>query len=1265
MEVTLEAFEAKDPSVAFTCTFIEKQLAPAFRSANNPQSQAHLAFTIQELLQFCNFTAEFQEIGPSSSNKTTALGSSETILRLIALWQSFSRPTLEVIRPLLVTKYSMESKAARHLSLPVYSNVNGFKEWLQFWVVDLMCKVTGKYAGRIFSVCTKVVENESINIALYLLPRLVLNILTGESSVHPKEILEEFTIVLKDAAVSVQSKNIEKRQLSCQTIFQLIDHLTIFIRSRRRDAGRQRLAMARKSGRFVNQDELDDDKDAPRQRVAAFVSGIPTILLAEASFRCKSYARALLHFEQHIRHERKTKSETEMQSEYSFLQTIYSHLEEPDGMEGISTLFLNPTLEQQILEHESAGRWTAAQTCYEVSVQTNPDDFKLHTGLISCLKNLGHLGTMLSHINGIAGSHPHWASELNSSTIEASWRLGSWDALDFALGKKYLPTFDTDIGRLLLFAKQKRWGDFRQTLKEAHERLLAPLVAASMESYSRTYDTVVKLSMLHEAETVCQQFWNSNDEKVDILSEESLKAWELRLKITLPSLKVREPILNLRRNLVHNLSDDESSMRSKIESGRIWLQTAKLLRSAGHFQPAFSAILHAAELQAPSATLQKAKWLLATNQHYKAISELKLVLARMDPKDGSSTVTHLAKDMSDMINLEYNAKADVSKASELKAKTLLMLAKAMDETSMGTSEAVATMFEAVTATQSRWEKGYFFLGRYYNKLLENSARSVVEVPQFFVHICLNYAYALTYGTRYIYQTLPRLLTLWLDAGSMLSRKPEPVDSKASVAFNKVNKLMKKLIDKIPAYQFLPAVPQLVSRIGHTNKSVHQILELLLSTVLVSYPHQTLWNLLSVSKSKHKLRSSRCEAIMKKVQAGAFKQANPETSNIINEGTALCDQLLVLCNYNIQGKVTMLNMSRDFRNLKRLAPLKMIIPIQKTLTVTLPADGSASNAAHRPFPFDPPTIEGFYDDIEVMNSLQKPRKITILGSDSKDYIFLLKPKDDLRKDARLMEFNGLINKLLKKDSESRRRNLYIRTYAVVPLNEECGIIEWVENTCGFRGIVGKSYRSKGIQVTPQEIRDILESKKAKPEELFTKMVLPNLGDRHGENILFDELTGDCVHVDLNCLFEKGTTFEKPEMVPFRMTHNMVDAFGVTGTEGVFRKSCETSLRVLRTNRESLLAVLETFIHDPLCEWDKRSAPQARGSNAKSFGLLKDLAAEVDNEEAVKHLSKIEVKLKGMAKQGLPLSIEGQVQELIAEATDPKNLSVMYVGWAPFL
>jgi len=37
----------------------------------------------------------------------------------------------------------------------------------------------------------------------------------------------------------------------------------------------------------------------------------------------------------------------------------------------------------------------------------------------------------------------------------------------------------------------------------------------------------------------------------------------------------------------------------------------------------------------------------------------------------------------------------------------------------------------------------------------------------------------------------------------------------------------------------------------------------------------------------------------------------------------------------------------------------------------------------------------------------------------------------------------------------------------------------------------------------------------------------LGDRHGENILFDSLTGDTVHVDLNCLFDKVSSRLSPD------------------------------------------------------------------------------------------------------------------------------------------
>ena len=123
----------------------------------------------------------------------------------------------------------------------------------------------------------------------------------------------------------------------------------------------------------------------------------------------------------------------------------------------------------------------------------------------------------------------------------------------------------------------------------------------------------------------------------------------------------------------------------------------------------------------------------------------------------------------------------------------------------------------------------------------------------------------------------------------------------------------------------------------------------------------------------------------------------------------------------------------------------------------------------------------------MSSLQKPRKITITGSNGSKYTFLCKPKDDLRKDARLMEFASMINRLLKKDPEAIQRRLRklpdplptllvcsqclmldIRTYHVTPLNEECGLIEWVNNVRPFRDILFKQYKKRGIVVNVREV-----------------------------------------------------------------------------------------------------------------------------------------------------------------------------------------------------
>lgn len=225
-------------------------------------------------------------------------------------------------------------------------------------------------------------------------------------------------------------------------------------------------------------------------------------------------------------------------------------------------------------------------------------------------------------------------------------------------------------------------------------------------------------------------------------------------------------------------------------------------------------------------------------------------------------------------------------------------------------------------------------------------------------------------------------------------------------------------------------------------------------------------------------------------------------------------------------------------------------------------------------------------------------------------------------------------------------------------------------------------------------------------LFTRSVgvwsavghIVGLGDRHTENILVDLTNGECVHVDFDCLFDKGLTLSRPEIVPFRLSLNMIDAMGLTGKEGTFRRTMEVCIGVLRDNKEMLLSVLEPFIRDPTVAWGRVGRAQQRSASTSATSFSTATVAPTinhENADAKLALAKISERLNGvyniihpnqdeivlayysrkaiapsrgigaLKEEALPLSVPGQVQRLIDEATAEANLAQMYVGWQPWM
>ena len=661
--------------------------------------------------------------------------------------------------------------------------------------------------------------------------------------------------------------------------------------------------------------------------------------------------------------------------------------------------------------------------------------------------------------------------------------------------------------------------------------------------------------------------------------------------------------------------------------------------------------------------------------------------------------------------------ADPSRETQqnlLTGRAHLLLAKWIDRAGQTQSDVIVRQYRLAVSCHSRWEKGHYYLGKHYNKLLESEkAKPPPKQAQTFVSgetaklVIENYLRSMVYGAKYLHQTLPRVLTLWLELGSAAEQPLDPVygndenfrshiSAQQRKMLTAVHAQLKKYIERLPAFVFYTALSQIVARICHANQAVYANLIDIIVKVVGQHPQQALWTLLAVLESSSKDRAQRGLTCLSKLQEHARKSRTDslDLKALIVQSSRLSKQLLQVCEKDIQGKPTNISITKDLGFSHKSAPCKIVIPLESTLTASLPTmtDNAKGVRAHKPFSKDIITISSFLEEVLVLSSLQRPRKISIRGSDGHVYALLCKPKDDLRKDQRLMEFNAMINRSLKKDSESSKRRLYIKTYAVTPLNEECGLIEWIDNLKTLRDILLVTYKQKNVVINYGELRTLLNEACSDHSKtpIFTKQVLAKfppvfhewfiemfpepsawfaarlrytrscavmsivghvlgLGDRHGENILFEETNGGTFHVDFNCLFDKGLTFEKPELVPFRLTHNMIDAFGAYGYDGPFRKSCELSLGILRAHEDTLMTILETFVYDPTADFI--------GRKKKHVNIVPDTPEGV--------LENVKNKVRGLLpNESMPLSVEGYVQELIRQATDPMRLASMYIGWCAF-
>jgi serine-protein kinase ATM len=620
-------------------------------------------------------------------------------------------------------------------------------------------------------------------------------------------------------------------------------------------------------------------------------------------------------------------------------------------------------------------------------------------------------------------------------------------------------------------------------------------------------------------------------------------------------------------------------------------------------------------------------------------------------------------------------------------------------------EGLAEMMRTADPKRKENLKKHHSSAKQWFKIDDDEYQRLKQIRERFIAQSLeNYLRSMIASDAYSNDTL-RFVALWLD-------QSESENAQAAVG---------KYLTSVSSRKFAPLMNQLFSRILNSDDSFQRSLTNLLYRVCCEHPYHSLYQLFAASKSKgakndvvansrHTAAGKLADKVMKQSTIGnlwvALHNCSIAFVRLANE--KLADQKIK------SGSKLLLCSIENGRKVEQTVHDSSTKIPPPTMKVELRADLDYSST---------PTILKFNPEISIAGGVSAPKIMTIIATDGSRHKILLKGgNDDLRQDSIMEQVFEQVSNLLKDHRTTRQRRLGIRTYKVLPLTPNAGIIEFVKDTIPLHeyllpahqkyypkdwkpGKCRKDIADAQNKHLPQRVqayrtvcanfrpvmRFFFMERFLEPDEWFQRRLafsrstaatsilghVLGLGDRHGHNILLDEKTGEVVHIDLGVAFEAGRILPVPEVVPFRLTRDMVDGMGLSGVEGVFRRCCNFTLEALRQDQYSIMTVLDVLRYDPLYSWSMTPLRLQKMQDAQEAGRDGDVKIEDNHRSSTRgraatpeeqkpkknanEASEADRALTVVAKKlGKGLSVEATVNELIQQATDEKNLATLYCG-----
>uniref|UniRef100_A0A8C2EAK1 non-specific serine/threonine protein kinase n=1 Tax=Cyprinus carpio TaxID=7962 RepID=A0A8C2EAK1_CYPCA len=936
---------------------------------------------------------------------------------------------------------------------------------------------------------------------------------------------------------------------------------------------------------------------------------------------------------------------------------VYRCIGEPDSLYGCGGgKLISPLTRIRTYEHEAM--WDKALVSYDL--HSNLPEVTRQTGIVEGLQNFGLCSILNTYLHGLEKEGVEWGPELRELRFQAAWRNTQWDCdLPERCG--------FSLFNAVQALRDREFSLFEQTLNYARGHEVEELCRGSLEAVSSLYPALCNLQRISELQSVEELF---SRPVTDSSLNEVYRKWQQHSDLLTDSdFSLVEPVLALRSSLQETLISSETDPDRKnylisAYSSHL-MELCKLARSAGNTQ--VSLCLHAVEVIEDHCGDSNAKLQSQKTQAFFS-------LARFS-------------------DAQYQSIENYMKSSEFENKHAL-LEKAKEEVDLMRERKVINNRYTVKVQRE----------------LELDVKALANLQadrnRFLLKAVENYIQCLELGEEHDTWVF-RLASLWL----------ENADVKA------VNDMMKRGVKKIPSYKFLPLMYQLAARMGTkvsssvTSQDVgfYTVLNELICQSSLDHPHHTLFIILALvnaNKDESFSRSRSSKSTARQPSPLDLERANVARKiiDVVRKKRAkMVKDIEMLCNAYITLAYMDASRHKTEKKAIPIPPEQPIMQIKDLDDVIIPTMDIKVDPSGRYE--DLVTIRSFKPHFHLAGGVNLPKIIDCVGSDGKSRRQLVKGQDDLRQDAVMQQVFHMCSTLLQRNAETRKRKLNIRRYKVVPFSQRSGVLEWCSGTVPIGEFLvdpqkgahkrfrpqdwpNMSCRKKMMEAQRLEFDDKLqaftevcqnfrpvfryfcmesfldpavwlERRLAYTRSVATSSIvgyIVGLGDRHIQNILIDEQTAELVHIDLGVAFEQGKILPTPETVPFRLSRDIVDGMGITGVEGVFRRCCEKTMEVMRSSQEALLTIVEVLLYDPLFDWTMNPLKAFYLQQPDFSYVLMCFCSDSQsfNKVAERVLLRLQEKLKGV-EEGTVLSVGGQVNLLIQQAMDPKNLSRLFPGW----